>query len=40
MQGFIDSPYAASDYYTKLDLMRKLDPIGLAKFARGAMANP
>lgn len=40
MQGFIDSPYAAPDYYTPHDLMRAMDPIGLAKFCRGAMLNP
>jgi len=40
MQGFIDSPYSQSDYYTPHDLMRTMDPVGLAKFCRGAMLNP
>ena len=39
MQGLIDSEYPVPDY-TPRELMLTLDPIGLAKFCRGAMINP
>ncbi|MFQ5879506.1 MAG: alpha/beta fold hydrolase [Dehalococcoidia bacterium] len=37
MEGFMRSPYSADDYYTPPEIMRRLDPIGLANVARQVM---
>lgn len=39
MEGFMRSPYSILDYYTPPEVMRRLDPIGLANVNRGVMLN-
>ncbi|MCS7206911.1 MAG: alpha/beta hydrolase [Dehalococcoidia bacterium] len=39
MEAFMRSPYAVDDYYTPPEVMRRLNPIGLAHVARRVMAN-
>lgn len=40
MKGFIESEYSAADYYTRLEVMIKHNPTGLANISRGVMINP
>ncbi|MGE0388135.1 MAG: alpha/beta fold hydrolase [Gammaproteobacteria bacterium] len=39
MEGFMRSAYSHADTYTPPELMRTLDPIGVANVAEGVMAN-
>jgi pimeloyl-ACP methyl ester carboxylesterase len=39
MEGFIESEYSKDDYYTTPEVMKKLNPKGLANINRGVMVN-
>lgn len=39
MEGFMRSGFSSIDYYTPPEIMRALDPIGIANVAEGIMAN-
>lgn len=40
MEAFMQSEYAAGDYYTPPEIMRTLNPIGLANISKTVMINP